>query len=272
MGAERDLLVVGAGTLGARVAADWRGAFTDATVVGETRSDARHEALQAAGVVPRRRDGAPDDRFPNVLFAVPPSALPDRDPARYRAEAERAVRLWNGDGRLVMTSSTAVYAVADGGWCAEGAPLVASPRTEGLLAAEAPVLAAGGCVVRLAGLYDATRGPHRVYLRTKRSPRRPDGWLNLVHYDDAAALCRCVLEAGVPGEVYMGCDGAPLRRQELVAQAVAAGLAGEGVEFTGREGPLGRRCDNTATRRALGWAPRVASFGAWLSAEASGGR
>ena len=264
-----DLLVIGAGTLGARIATGWRRDFPDARVVGETRSSTRHAALREAGVEPRQREEAPPVRFPCVAFCVPPSALGrGRDPAVYAAEAARAAALWDGRGGLVLTSSTAVYAESDGGACTEDGALATSERATRLLAAEAAVREAGGSVVRLAGLYDVDRGPHQVFLRSSTSPRRPDGWLNLVHYEDAATLCHLALVRGAPRVIYVGCDGAPVTRAKLVAAIVRAGLARpeQACVFEGRDGPLGRRCDNTWTRRRLGWQPRYPSFSAGLDA------
>ncbi|MBT3217969.1 MAG: hypothetical protein HN348_02680 [Proteobacteria bacterium] len=268
-----DLLVVGAGSLGARVATVWQASSpAHVNVLAETRGTERHDALERVGVTTRRRSDPPPALFPFVLFAVPPSALgrADKVAAAYRAEARRAAGLWNGRGMLVLSSSTAVYAESEGGPCTERSPLTETSRAQRLLGAEEEVLLRGGCVVRLAGLYDDQRGPHRVFLRMERSPRRPDGVLNLIHYDDAASLCVGALVAGRSREVYMGCDGAPLTRNEIVRQAFEAGH-GKGrpsLNFEGRDGPLGRRCDNGWTRDKLMWTPRYASFGEWLKSEA----
>jgi nucleoside-diphosphate-sugar epimerase len=203
--------------------------------------------------------------MPYVMFSVPPSSQDD-----YTAEASRVAALWHGDGRLLITSSTAVYAEQDGARCVEGSPLASSPRAMRLRDAEQRLLSAGAVVVRLAGLYDHHRGPHRVYLRTPTSPRRPDGLISLIHYDDAAGLCVRALLRGRAGAIYLGCDDQPITRQEL-AQATACSrryrtAAGPPpvCSFTGSEGPRGRRCDNTWTRQALGWEPTHRRFLDWL--------
>tara|TARA_B100000795_G_scaffold623_1_gene433 strand:+ start:419 stop:571 length:153 start_codon:yes stop_codon:yes gene_type:complete len=46
------------------------------------------------------------------------------------------------------------------------------------LAAEKAVLAAGGCVVRLAGLYLEGRGAHNYWLTQEEVAQRPDGLIN----------------------------------------------------------------------------------------------
>ncbi len=261
---DHGLLIVGAGTLGARVGAIWRQWHPDAEVLAETRSSQRHPRLRAAGMGVRVREDEAPPSFPNVLFSVPASQ-PD-----YASECARAVGLWNRAGRLVMSSSTAVYAESEGNLCTESSPLAENDRARRLLANEAVVLDAGGVVIRLAGLYDEERGPHRVYLRKSESPRRPDGLVNLVHYDDAAMLCALALEDGDPEAIYIGCDNAPITREELAAaaaqRAIANGEEARPCVFTASDGPLGRRCDSSWTQSALGWSPRHASFAAWAAA------
>jgi nucleoside-diphosphate-sugar epimerase len=216
-------------------------------------------------MIPRLRNDPDPPAVPYLLFCVPPSSQDD-----YVAEAERAAGLWRGDGRLLITSSTAVYAEADGGRCSEDSPLASSPRAARLREAEERMLAAGAAVVRLAGLYDRDRGPHRVYLRTARSPRRPDGLISLIHYDDAASLCVEALERGRSGAIYLGCDDQPITRWELVRAAVRSRRyrtltdPTQICSFTGTEGPLGRRCDNSWTRQQLGWEPAQRRFLDWL--------
>lgn len=259
-----ELLVIGAGRLGGRVASLWRGDFPNATIVAETKSARRHPQLLSKGVEARVNSDQDQRKFHNVLASMPPSAVRD-----YRFEMQRAVDLWSGMGRLVMVSSTAVYAEVNGGICEEGSKLANDPRAERMLAAESEIIDAGGIVVRMAGLYDRDRGPHIVYLQTRKSNRRPDGVINLIHYDDAAELCVAILRRGEPGEVYLGCDDAPITRQELVELTVTSKFYGGGdssnhCNFIGTDGPRGRRCKNSRTRSALRWQPRVASFPQWL--------
>lgn len=97
------------------------------------------------------KSGAGDEQFPFVVFSAPPSGSDD-----YAAEVEAALRMWDGTGAFVFTSSTAVYSGTEGELCDETTPqfeMGASPRADTLLKAEAAVLGANGCVVRLSGLY-----------------------------------------------------------------------------------------------------------------------
>jgi nucleoside-diphosphate-sugar epimerase len=79
-----------------------------------------------------------------------------------------------------------------------------------LIEAEQLVLAAGGNIIRLAGLYHATRGPHTYYLQSseygmqsqeRQTAFKVDGsghaLLNMLHYEDAASVVVAALESGV---------------------------------------------------------------------------
>jgi nucleoside-diphosphate-sugar epimerase len=250
----------------------WREASPGTAVLAETRSADRHRELEALGAAVRRRADDEPPRNDNVLIALPPSAVDD-----YSGEMDRAASLWNRGGRLVMVSSTAVYSEQNGGVCHESSPLSSSSRAMRIRAAEEKVLAAGGIVVRMAGLYDRHRGPHIVFLRTPVLERRPDGIINLIHYDDAAALCVAALARGQPESVYVGCDDEPITRQALVEASVRSDLYAQSevlhrTRFTATEGTLGRRCSNSRTRSALGWQPRHRSFRKWLESGAGGDR
>lgn len=266
---ETDLLVVGAGHLGSRVIALWRARFPATEIVAETASVTRHPSLSKMSAAARLRSDGDLQPRPNVLVALPPSAVDD-----YPREIARAARLWNKVGRLVMISSTAVYDEKDGGTCQEASVVASNARARRLLNAEETVLTEGGIVIRMAGLYDQIRGPHIVYLKKRESQRRPDGLINLIHYDDAAELCFAALTRGEPRAVFLGCDAEPIERQDLVNATVASGLYGDAEElrpcvFTGTAGPVGCRCDNSQTRATLDWRPRHQSFAQWLELEPS---
>ena len=63
-----------------------------------------------------------------------------------------------------------------------------------LIAAEETVLSRGGSVVRLAGLYTEDRGPHTFWIKNGTVSTNADGYVNTLHYDDAAkvAIAACL--------------------------------------------------------------------------------
>lgn len=120
--------------------------------------------------------------FSHVVFSVPPSKEAD-----YAEELRKALRLWNGDGNFLFTSSGAapseslplgprvvrlrpscchvwvrrvlylvcdtggVFAEDNGGRVDEASEVSANPRTQKILDAEKATLEGGGVVLRLAG-------------------------------------------------------------------------------------------------------------------------
>ncbi len=267
------LLVVGAGALGQRLAAEWT-TTTGGHVYGVTRSDKpeTRRRLQDLGIEPLAREqlGAlPDAPFAYVAFCAPPGGNDD-----YAAEVETALRHWRGPGDdacgFVFTSSAGVYAEDCGGTVAEDAPLGSTPRSQRLLDAERLVTAAGGTVLRLAGLYLLRRGAHNAYLGMEEVKARPDGLINQVHYQDAASATVAALLRGAEGGVYVAADDAPLSREEICAVALRS------PAFRGRAAPRfapadahspggrGKVLDCRRSREELGWAPRYATFGAFI--------
>ena len=258
-----DLLVVGAGTLGGAAAQLWA-SEGHGRVVAETRTEARHGALSAMpGVTPRLRGEAIVSRFPFVLFSLPPSAGDD-----YVTEARRAASLWDSegehDGLLVMTSSGGVYAEESGGVVDELGETAGGPRQQAILGAEQVILDAGGVVVRLAGLYTATRGAHAYWIKAGKISGRPDAFVNLLHYDDATSLSLAALLHGrrTSMRIFLGADDVVTTREGIIDAALAGKrFAGSPrPTFEGIDGPLGRCYDTTKTRHALDWVPSIPSF------------
>ncbi|KAH9328797.1 hypothetical protein KI387_000905, partial [Taxus chinensis] len=146
-----DLLIVGPGVLGRLVAESWMKENPSCRVVGKTKSIDHHEELQNLGIKPCLKGSLTSEQFPFVIFCAPPSGSGD-----YPDDVREAALQWSGEGSLLFTSSSAVYACNDNGLCFEDSPTVpigSSSRTDVLLKAESEVLKTGGSVVRLAGLY-----------------------------------------------------------------------------------------------------------------------
>lgn len=124
--------------------------------------------------------------------------------------------------RVVLVSTTAVFAEHDGGWVDETSPVT----DDGLparyfLNAEAVVRASGfqAVVVRLAGLY----GPGRIRLiREVREGRAahmspPAQYLNQLHADDAAGALAHIVRLHDPAPLYVASDRDPADRNEVLA-------------------------------------------------------
>eukprot|EP00913_Durusdinium_trenchii_P029950 g28066.t1 len=209
----KDLLVVGAGVLGRRVAKLWRQEMPQAKVVAATLTEAHHGELREEGLEPiLASDLDKSRRFAQVVFCAPPSRSSD-----YGAAVAEALAALAEGGMAVFTSSASVFA-EDGGQRS-------GSSAQRMLSAEAAV-AGKGAVLRLAGLYDLDRGPHSYWLKVGVVKGAPAGLINLVHYDDAASAVVKALQAKIR-EVFVVADGQPLSRREICEAAVASKRYGE---------------------------------------------
>ncbi len=168
--------------------------------------------------------------------------------------------------KLLFTSSTSVYAQDDGSWCSEESP--AEPtRDTGLVlrSTEDLVLAGGGIVARLAGIY----GPGRSMLIRRffdgSAVIEGDGarHINQIHRDDAAAALFFLVERVLPSGIYNVADDSPTRQVDLyrwLAEHFDRPLPPAGPIDTNRKrGVTDKRVSN-AKLRSLGWQPKFPSF------------
>jgi nucleoside-diphosphate-sugar epimerase len=220
-----DLLVVGCGYLGKRVAALWRA--QGHRVFATTRG--RAEELRGLGLEPVVCDlvsGAGLQGLPRAE-AVAYCVGFDRGPGVtmrdvYVRGLENVLGCLPPPGRLVYVSSTGVYGQRDGEEVDEGAatePAEESGRVvleaEGLLRRHLP----GAVVLRFAGLY----GPGRLLRRQAVEAGEPlvgdpEKWLNLIHVEDGAAAVAAAAGRAGPGAVLNVCDDRPVRRGEFYAE------------------------------------------------------
>ncbi|KAL1543134.1 hypothetical protein AAHA92_20146 [Salvia divinorum] len=262
-----DLLIVGPGVLGRIIAEKWREEHPSSQIYGQTLTSNHHEELMKMGITPSLKETNVTHKFPYVIFCAPPSRNLD-----YPSEVREATLNWNGEGCFLFTSSSAPYDCNDNGYCDEDTPVVPigrSPRTDNLLRSEKVVLEAGGCVVRLAGLYisfpSVDRGAHTYWLEKGTLEVRPDHILNLIHYEDAASLAIAILKKNLRGRIFLGCDNQPLSRQEVMELVNMSGKYSKKFDaFTGTSDPLGKKLNNSKTRAELGWEPKYPSFTQFL--------
>jgi len=272
-------LVIGCGYVGARLAARVRATGAGLAVV--TRDAARAAGLSkrfgAEVLVGDFHDSSRVQAFCRGLRAplhvfclLPPGACADAAetlaPLERLVDALRVLR----PASAILSSSTGVYGEQGARVVsAESACLPLTPREVRLRAIEQCWLDAPGArVVRLAGLY----GPGRVIgLQGVHAGEpvagAPDGWLNLLHVDDAASLLLRVAEGGC-ATIELGADGTPVtRRNYYHALAALAGVAPP--RFSGEAAARGggfRRCDPASTWARLDWRPMYRDFRAGLAA------
>jgi mutator protein MutT len=166
---------------------------------------------------------------------------------------------------LIFTSSTSVYAQVSGEWVSETS-LAEPPRETGQILRETEdwVLAHGGAVARLAGIY----GPGRSVLLRKffsgEAVIEGDGrrWINQIHRDDAAGGLLHLANTRAPGLFNLG-DSQPTGQRDLyewLAARFSRALPPEGpVNMDRKRGWTHKQVSN-ARLRQLGWEPRFPSF------------
>ena len=201
--------VVGAGYVGLALCRQLDAAGHDVTGVRRSPQPVREagvDAVAADVTEPAELTALPDADA--VVFAAS-SGGRGPEPARrvfvdglrntIDAYADRA----SPPDRLVYTSSTGVYGDHDGAWVDETTPLdPQTEKTEVLVEAERVAVETAadagidGTVARFAGLY----GPDRYRLERYVEGPVTQGYLNMVHRDDAAGAVRFLLTGESPAD------------------------------------------------------------------------
>ncbi|MFD1597611.1 NAD-dependent epimerase/dehydratase family protein [Halobellus rarus] len=217
------VVIVGCGYVGLELGRRLRNADHDVT--GVRRSDGGLEAVAAAGLDARRADATdletlaalPDADW--IVFAASSGGRgPDAARRVYVEGLRNVIEEYGGRSsppdRLVYTSSTGVYGDHDGDFVDEETPI--DPTTEKTrVLAEAERVAreetanAGidGTVARFAGLY----GPSRYRLDRYLDGPVTEGYLNMVHRDDAAGAVAFLLESDLArDDVVLVVDDEPV--------------------------------------------------------------
>ncbi|GAB2266215.1 hypothetical protein Dimus_001236 [Dionaea muscipula] len=82
---------------------------------------------------------------------------------------------------------------------------------------------------------------------------------------DAASLSIAILKKNLRGRTFLGCDNHPVSREEIMDLVNRSGkFSKKFTGFTGTDGPLGKRLDNSRTRAEIGWEPKYPSFAEFL--------
>lgn len=199
-------------------------------VVGVRRSRDGLDAIEDAGLTAIQADitdpsslaSVPDA---DVLVFAASSGGRDAEAARniyvegQRTAIEQFCTREHPPDRYVYTSSTGVYGDHDGGWVDEETPLdPTTAKAEMLVEAEECALelpaeyGIDGTVVRYAGLY----GPGRYRLERYLDGPVTEGYVNLLHREDAAGIVAFLLERNLArGETVLGVDNEPVSRWTL---------------------------------------------------------
>lgn len=275
-----DLLVVGAGGLGLRVAQQWRERHPDALVACATWSNARHGTLRREGFIPilssELVSTSASYRAPYVIFCAPPSRR--QDIADYCRNIREAGVL--AARSFLFTSATSVYEDTAEYTITEDSPLAKHPRALRMRTAEYFARMSGGektRVLRLGLLYDRNKGCHQYYFAAPPGTPvfdAPGSVYNSVHYDDAASCAIATLEFNTYGandgsSTFIAVDGKPITSSEMVA------AVRNHPTFERFPTPIWGRhtntkiVDNTRTRTALNWTPKWNSFQEFFAADAA---
>lgn len=178
---------------------------------------------------------------------------------------------------LIFTSSTSVYPQVDGSVVTETSDTEPDRETGRLLReAENQVLAAGGTVLRLAGLYGPGRSVHlQKYLEgTATIESGPvSRLLNQLHRDDAVGAILHLL--GLPpyriaGEIFNVADDTPITQRacyEMLAAHFEGSLPPESPPDPDRKRGWTHKAVSNAKLRATGWKPRYPSFAEALTTD-----
>ena len=256
------LLLCGHGYLGQAIARDFRGAGWEVialslsggedSIACDLSSPASVAALQAS---------------PDFIVHCAASGRGGED--RYRAVYLGGCR--NLTGRfpglpLLFTSSTSVYAQTDGSVVTEESPAEPDRATGKILReAEELVLAKGGIVARLAGIY----GPGRSVILKKflkgEAVIEEEGqrYLNQIHRDDAAAAVLKLATSPTPGEVYNVADSTPLTQLECyqaLSRIFSLPLPPSGPRDPDRKRGWTHKQVSNKKLRGLGWSPGFPCF------------
>lgn len=295
-------LIFGCGYLGRRVAESWVAAGQQVAAVTRGPDRAAELAkIQVAGIVA-------DITRPETLASLPPAETVlfcvgyDRSMAVDGRPSLREVYVGGLRNvldaiecrRFLYVSTTGVYGAGTGEWVNEDTPPSPTYETARIcLGAEQLVrerfetanvsLAVSNrpsaSVLRLAGIYGPGRVPKLdALLAGEPIACAEQGWLNLIHVDDAAAVVRAVAECESPPSLLLVSDGCPVQRREFYREA--ARLAGApppsfidppSDAATRGRGAANRRIDN-ARMRTLGITLQFPSYREGLASALSTSR
>ena len=275
--------ILGCGYVGLELARQLHG---DHDVVGVRRSPDGIDAIEATGATAVRADVTDPDGLASVpdvdalVFAASSGGRGAAAAERVYVEGLRtAIEAFGSrespPEQLVYTSSTGVYGDHDGAFVDEDTPLdPTTEKTRILVAAEriarelAPEYGIDGGVARFAGLY----GPDRYRLERYLEGPVTEGYLNMIHREDAAGIVRFMLES-TDSELLVAVDDEPVDKWTFAdwladecgvdspaKRTTAERLDDEGLSEAARRRILtSKRCSNDRVRE-LGYKFRYPTY------------
>ncbi len=180
---------------------------------------------------------------------------------------------------MLFVSSTSVYSQRDGEWVTEASPAnPAHERGQILRETEKLVLANGGIVARLAGIYGPDRSALlKKFLKGEAFVDR-DRFVNQIHRDDAAAALRLLLDRQLPSDrIFNVADNEPMLLSDCYRWLATelkrdwSRQAGARSTTTRKRGDSNKRVRN-AKLQAVGWQPQFPSFREGMSKSVLGAR
>jgi nucleoside-diphosphate-sugar epimerase len=222
-----NILVVGAGYLGSAIAREFKN--KKQRVYAVTRSAEKAAALEKEEILPVVADlTQPEslEKIPAAHFVILCAAPDTGDEAHYRKIYEEGVRNFLESRAklprpylIVGISSTSVWKDRAGEWVDEA--LAADADTEKgkiLRASEKLILESGypAVIFRLSGIYGPGRNRLESFKRGRwPSPEETEGYMNMIHVEDAAQALPLIFKKAKEGEVYIGTDDEPVLRSEF---------------------------------------------------------
>ena len=255
-GTPMHIVIFGCGYLGARAARLWQNERQRVTVV--TRSPQRALDLAATGLEPIVADVSRPETLSKLpacdllLYSIGYDRTATASRQAVTVDGLRAVQSAIADrcGKWIQISSTSVYGQTDGGWVDEDSACQPTEESGQLqLAAEQIVREnSRALILRLSGIYGPGRLLTRIESLRAQEPLNgdPEGWLNLIHVDDAARIVCAAAERGSGGKTYLVSDDQPIRRREYYG-LLAQRLELPPPRFGTSRGPRGnsnKRCRN----------------------------
>ena len=222
-----NILIVGAGYLGSRIARNFK--EKKQRVYAVTRNREKAADFEKEGILPVVADLSDPQtlqKIPAAHFIVISVAPDESTEAGYRKIYLEGIRNFFQSRAnqprpylIVLISSTSVWKDCGGEWVHETVPVDPdSEKGKILKASEAIVLESGypAVIFRLSGIY----GPGRNGLEAFRSgrwpsPSEPDGYRNMIHVEDAAQALPVLFKEAKEGQIYIGSDEEPVLRSRF---------------------------------------------------------